>query len=91
MDGTSMDAVLYCIQEFNEITDELNFDTGDDLFNNFRWVLCGAAKDDWDLVITIIQNCTPTPFLRALKQWNKMEMILPTAHKPARGNPQFSG
>jgi hypothetical protein len=78
MDGTSIEAVLYCIREFQEIADELNYNTGDELFNNFRSVLRGAAKDDWDSVIAPLQNRTPATFLVNLNQW-KSEMILPTA------------
>jgi hypothetical protein len=84
MDGASMEAVLYCIHEFqetaNEINFEINFDTGNELFNNFCHILRGAAKDDWDSGIALIQNPTPVAFLVTLDQW-KSEMILPTAHQ----------
>jgi hypothetical protein len=69
---------LYCIQEFQEAVDQLNFDTGDERFSNFSQVLRGAAEHNWDLVISNVQNCTPAIFIAALEQW-KSEMILPTA------------
>jgi hypothetical protein len=37
-----------------------------------------CAKDDWDLVIANIPNCTPAFFIAALEEW-KSELILPTA------------
>ncbi len=69
---------LYCIQEFQEAVDQLNFDTGNERFSNFSQVLRGAAEHNWDLVISNVQNCTPAIFIAALEQW-KSEMILPTA------------
>jgi hypothetical protein len=80
MEGSSMEAALYCIQEYIKILDELNFDTGDELFNNFRQILQGAAQDDWNLVIANFPNRTPALFLIALEQW-KTEMILPTTRE----------
>jgi hypothetical protein len=35
MNGVSIEAALYCIREFQEITLTLNFDTGPELFDNF--------------------------------------------------------
>jgi hypothetical protein len=78
MDGTSMEAVFYCIREFQEIADELNFTTADEFFNNFRRILRNSAKDDWDSVIAPLQHRTPATFLLALDQW-KSNMMLPTA------------
>jgi hypothetical protein len=78
MDGTSIEAVLYCIREFQEIADELSYNTGNELFNNFCRIIRGAAKNDWDSVIAPLQNRTPAAFLVTLDQW-KSEMILPTA------------
>jgi hypothetical protein len=56
MDGTSMEVVLYCIREFQEIANKLNFDAGAELFTAFCWILRGAAKDDWDIAITQLQG-----------------------------------
>jgi hypothetical protein len=39
MDGTSMEAVLYCILEFQEIANKLNYTTADEFFNDFRRIL----------------------------------------------------
>jgi hypothetical protein len=39
-DGVSIESVLYCIREYQELTQALNFDTGPELFNNFRRILC---------------------------------------------------
>jgi hypothetical protein len=38
-DGASIKAILYCLREFLETAKELDFDTGDKLFNNFRRTL----------------------------------------------------
>ena len=35
-DGTSFEGVLYTIREFHEASIFLDFDTGDELFSNFR-------------------------------------------------------
>jgi hypothetical protein len=80
MDGSSIEAVLYCIHEFQETADELDYNTGAELFTNFRRVLRGAAKDDWDSVISNIPNHTQATFLLALERW-RSEMILPTARQ----------
>jgi hypothetical protein len=67
MDGTSIEAVLYCIREFQETANEITFNTGDKLFTNFRCTpLRGAVKDDWDSVIAPIQHRTPATFHVAL-------------------------
>jgi hypothetical protein len=50
MDGVSIEAVLYCICEFEELAKDLNFNTGNELFSNFCRILGGAAKDDWDTI-----------------------------------------
>jgi hypothetical protein len=90
MDGVSIEATLYCIREFQEISLALNFDTGPELFNNFCHTLQGVAKDDWDSVITLIPICTNVAFFQALDLW-KNEMILLTASLPSScrlfGNP----
>jgi hypothetical protein len=39
MDGASIEAVLYCIREFQETADELDYNTGAELFTNFHRVL----------------------------------------------------
>jgi hypothetical protein len=78
MDGVSIKATLYCIREFQEEAISLNFDTGPELFDNFRRILRGAAKDDWDSVIATIPARTDVSFNQALENW-KSEMILPTA------------
>jgi hypothetical protein len=80
MDGTSIEAVLYCIREFDKIAGELEFTTADELYINFRRVLCGAAKDDWDSIATEVADRTPVTFLVNLDRW-KSEMILPTARQ----------
>jgi hypothetical protein len=80
MDGVSIEAVLYCIHKFQEVTVALDFTAGDELFTYFRRILHGAAKDDWDSVIATILNRTPLTFARALNNW-KSEMILPTARQ----------
>jgi hypothetical protein len=67
-------------REFQELADELSYNTGNELFNNFRRILRGAAKDDWDSVIAPLQNRTPATFLVTLDHW-KSEMILPTARQ----------
>jgi hypothetical protein len=79
MDSTSIEAVLHCIQEYQETADEINLD-GDELFINFRRTLCGIAKDDWDSVTALINNRTLATFLVALENW-KSDMILPTAEQ----------
>jgi hypothetical protein len=56
MDGTSMEVVLYCIREFQEIANKLNFDAGAELFTAFCQILRGAAKYDWDIAITQLQG-----------------------------------
>jgi hypothetical protein len=35
MDGASIEAVLYCIREFEEFASDLDFDTIDEVFSNF--------------------------------------------------------
>ena len=80
MDGTSIEAVLYCLREFNEISEELNYNTGQELFHNFRRVLKGAAKEDWDVIIAGIAHHTQAIFRTWLNSW-KAGMILPTARQ----------
>jgi hypothetical protein len=38
-DGSSIEAILYCLREFLETATELNFDTGNELFNSFCCML----------------------------------------------------
>jgi hypothetical protein len=80
MDGASIQAVLQCIREFDELASDLNFDTGNKLFSNFCRILRGAAKDEWDTISNPIQNCTRATFNTALETL-KAEMILPTARQ----------
>jgi hypothetical protein len=77
-DGASIEAILYCLHEFLEAAKELDFDTGNALFNNFSRTLCGAAKDNWDIIIMHIGNRTPALFSAAIETWNA-EMIMPSA------------
>jgi hypothetical protein len=65
MDGTSMEMVFYCNREFQEVCDKLNFDTGPELYLTFCRILRGAAKDDWDIVISNQPLQTPASFLTA--------------------------
>jgi hypothetical protein len=58
----------------------LNFDTGPELFDNFRRILRDAAKDDWDWAIGSIPTRNDATFQQAIELW-KNEMILPTAHQ----------
>jgi hypothetical protein len=80
-DSLSIEAVLYCLREFMETANELDYDTGDERFNNFCRMLQGAAKDDWDILI--IQNIPariPVLFLAALEEW-KAKLIMTSAHQ----------
>jgi hypothetical protein len=80
-DGASIEAILYCGREFLETAKELDFDTGDKLFNNFCHILQGPAKDNWDIVILMhIPNRTPALFFAAIEAW-KAEMIMPSARQ----------
>ena len=80
-DRTSIEAVLYCLKEFLETADELKFDTGNELFNNFRCTLKGAAKDDWDVIIMDIPNPRMVVlFHAAIEAW-KSELILLSARQ----------
>ena len=74
IDGTSMEAVLYCIKEFQETANELEYTTGGELFSSFRRILRGAAKDDWDIVISQIEDRNDITFALSLERW-KSEMI----------------
>ena len=38
-DGTSIEGTLYTLAEFLEIDEDLQFDTGSELFDNFHLVL----------------------------------------------------
>ncbi len=75
-DGASIEAILYCLREFLETAKELNFDTTDELFNNFRRILRGAAKDNWDIIIMNIPN--PAICFAAIEEW-KTEIIILSA------------
>ena len=57
---------------------ELNFNTGDELFQNFCCILQGAVKDDWDTITQGILERTPASFFTAIQQW-KEELIMPSA------------
>jgi hypothetical protein len=43
IDGLSMEATLYSLNEFNEAALELNFDTGYEIFCCFRCILLGQC------------------------------------------------
>jgi hypothetical protein len=78
MDGASIEEIIYCLREFHEASTALEFNTGDELFTNFRHTLQSAAKVDWDIVIKNIPNRTPSIFYAAIEAW-KNELILPSA------------
>jgi hypothetical protein len=78
MDGASIEEILYCLREFLETATALNFNTGDKLFGNFCCTFQSAAKDNCDLIITNIPNCTPILFFAAIEEW-KRELLLPSA------------
>jgi hypothetical protein len=50
-DGTNFEGVLVTIQEFNDATLALVYETGPELFYNFRLCLLGTARDDWEIVV----------------------------------------
>ena len=80
MDGSSIEVVLYCIREFDDLASELELNTGNELFHNFRRLLRGSAKDEWDLLIASIGNYTQANFRTTITRW-KSEMILPTSRQ----------
>ena len=47
-DGSSFEGLLHTIHEFTYASSQLSFDTGPELFTNFRLCLTGSAKDEWD-------------------------------------------
>ena len=47
-DGSSFEGLLHTIHEFTDASSQLSFDTGPELFTNFRLCLTGSAKDEWD-------------------------------------------
>jgi hypothetical protein len=51
IDGRSVEATIYGLNEFYEAAEELNFDTGNELFRYFCCTLRGTIKDDWDNVV----------------------------------------
>jgi hypothetical protein len=50
-DGTNFEGVLVTIQEFNDAASALVYETGPELFYNFRLCLFGTARDDWEIVV----------------------------------------
>jgi hypothetical protein len=52
IDGRSVEANLYSLNEYLEAAEELSYDTGDDLFKFFCRILRGTIKDDWDSAVT---------------------------------------
>jgi hypothetical protein len=79
-DGTSIEEIIYCLKEFLEAAAAFDFDTGYELFTNFRRILGSSAKDDWDYIIQHIPNHTPVLFYAAIEQW-KQEIVLPSAQQ----------
>jgi GGDEF domain-containing protein len=68
INGHSVEATLYSLNEFYEASEELSFDTGDELLCYFRHILRGTIKDDWDSIVngngfTGLGNRTPADFL----------------------------
>jgi hypothetical protein len=51
IDGCTVEANLYGLNEFFEAVEELTFDTGDELFCAFRKVQHDTIKQDWDTVV----------------------------------------
>jgi hypothetical protein len=51
INGRTVEANLYGLNEFFEAAQELTFNTGDELFRAFRKVLCGTIKQDWDTIV----------------------------------------
>jgi hypothetical protein len=68
------------LRKYLEAANDLDLDTGKALYNNFRQTLRSAAKDDWDLIIANIPNCTPILFFTAIEEW-KRELILLSAQQ----------
>jgi hypothetical protein len=54
--GANIEKILYCVSKFLEAATALNFDTGDELFTNFRRIPLSTAKDDWDHVTQRIRH-----------------------------------
>jgi hypothetical protein len=52
IDGGSIKANLYGLQEFREAAEELTFDTGDEIFTYFCHILPSTNKDNWDTVVS---------------------------------------
>jgi hypothetical protein len=74
IDGRSVEANLYGLREFLETSEELTFDTGDELFKYFRRTLQLTIKDDWDTVVFDngfdgIINKTENDFLHCIRLW----------------------
>jgi hypothetical protein len=55
-DGASFECVLYVLKEFSEATRLLDYDTGAELFPNFRKILADHARDEWDTLIEAIPD-----------------------------------
>ena len=71
-DGASIEGTLYTLADFLEIADELQFDTGPELFDHFRLVLRGASKDDW--LNAVVENNPPRTvegFNQTIEQWKR--------------------
>jgi hypothetical protein len=51
IEGHSVEATLYSLNEFYEASEELSFDTENRLFCYFCCILRGTIKDDWDSIV----------------------------------------
>jgi hypothetical protein len=80
-EGLSIEQILYCVREFLETARELDYTTGQELFNNFHCILRSTVKDDWDTVAALspLPQTTVT-FDTALDDW-KMMLIMPSARQ----------
>jgi hypothetical protein len=80
-EGSSIEQILYCVREFLETAQELDYDTGQELFDNFRRILRSTVKDDWDIVAALSPlPRTPVTFDTALDDW-KRALIMPSARQ----------
>jgi hypothetical protein len=67
VDGRTVEANLYRLNEFFKAAEELTYNTGDGLFRNFCKVLRGTITTEWDMVINDMgfanmQNKSPAHF-----------------------------
>jgi hypothetical protein len=74
IDGRTVKANLYGLNEFFEAAKELTYDTGDELFCHFHKVLRGTIKTDWDSVVNDngflnMQNKSPAQFEVCIGAW----------------------